>query len=59
MSSIYSLRENKTITITLNMHTEEVMQFIEVLHRELLLKSRDNLPKKLWRRSSEDNIINI
>jgi len=34
-----SVQEEQTITIALNMHTEEVMQFAQVLHGEFLLVS--------------------
>jgi len=33
------LREEKTITIALNMHTQEVMQLAKILHGKLLLES--------------------
>ena len=36
---ILPLRKKKSITTSLNMHSEEVMQFTKVFHGELLLKS--------------------
>jgi hypothetical protein len=39
ISSIYCRREKKSITATLNMHTEEVMQFTKVFHGELPLEN--------------------
>jgi len=40
------LGEKKALATPLNSHTQKVMQFPKVLHREFLLEGRNNPPKK-------------
>jgi hypothetical protein len=40
------LRKKKALATPLNSHTQKVMQFRKVLHREFLLEGRNNPPKK-------------
>jgi hypothetical protein len=57
--SVLSLGEKQTMCRACNRNPQEMMKLTHVCHSKIMLKSPNDMAKKLNRRSSEDNIINI